>query len=84
MTAAFHTRWTNPLATRPVALAAVDLNGDGRLDLAVASADAGLSTIVNAGLDSFPIVTEYEAGAEPRDLAVGDLNGDGQPDVARI
>ena len=66
----------------PVALAAVDLNADGNLDLAVAGAE-GLSTFFGNGKGAFVKNQSYAlpAGATPKSLAVGDFNHDGRLDV---
>jgi hypothetical protein len=65
-------------------LAAGDLNGDGKLDLAVtASAADGSATIAiltGAGDGTFQVAS-YPAGAGVRSVAIADIDGDSRPDV---
>jgi hypothetical protein len=67
----------------PYALAVADLNGDRKLDLAIANADANtVSVLVNKGKGSFRTARDYATGTEPSSIAVGDLNGDSKADLA--
>jgi hypothetical protein len=77
----------------PTFVAVADFNGDGYLDLAVASegvppvtsADDGYGTVsvlLNAGDGVFGVQTTYAVGTFALSLAVGDYNGDGRPDLA--
>lgn len=72
-------------STYPVAVAAADLNGDGRTDLAVTQAVGHVSVLYNQGNGTFAREDhEIKAGILEDDLfslAVGDLNGDGLPDL---
>ncbi|MGQ0700411.1 MAG: FG-GAP-like repeat-containing protein [Panacagrimonas sp.] len=73
---------------RPFSVAAGDLNGDGRPDLAVANLnDDNVSVLLNttapgATSPSFATKADFAAGNEPRSVTVADLNGDGRPDLA--
>jgi hypothetical protein len=68
-----------------------DFNGDGDLDLAVASNSAGannssgsagaVTLLFGRGDGTFRNPMVYGAGSNPLSLAVGDVNGDGQPDL---
>src|SRR4051795_3705000 len=80
--------------TFPQGLAIGDLNGDTRLDIAVAN---HTSSTVNVLLGSggngavgflpavgspFPTANGPTAGNGPANIAIGDVNGDGKPDLA--
>ena len=65
-----------------------DLNGDGKLDIAVASADSGVSILINAGDGTLlrrhvyrVLATLYSDVGDPRSIAIADLNGDHKPDL---
>lgn len=62
------------------AVAAGDVDGDGRPDLVVADDGHGISVLLNRGDGTFapPIVV---APSEKVSVATGDLNGDGRADV---
>jgi hypothetical protein len=66
----------------PVALAAADVNGDGRPDLVTAD-PSGLDVSVLLGLvtGKFKAAKLFGAGKTPNSVAVADVNGDGLPDL---
>jgi hypothetical protein len=64
-----------------MSVAAADLNGDGRPDLA-AGGRHGVSVRLGRGDGSFAPPTNYNAGVSAISVAVGDLNADGRPDLA--
>jgi hypothetical protein len=72
----------------PEGLAAADLNGDGKPDLAVANYGSGtVSVLLNTTTPgtaavSFAAQQTFAAGTNAFDVAVGDVNGDGRPDLA--
>ena len=72
-----------PTALSPTSLAVWDLNGDGKLDLAVASGgDNSVSVLLGNGDGTFQTPVGYAIGSEPESVAVADFNGDGKPDLA--
>jgi hypothetical protein len=77
----FQTQRTFPARLGPRSVAAADFNGDGHLDLAVAST-SGAVVLLGNGDGSFQSARTFTAGYGPASVAVGDFNGDGKPDLA--
>ena len=64
-------------------MAAADLNGDGKPDLAVANSGGDtVSVLLNNGDGTFAAKVDYPTGTRPLSVAAADLNGDGKPDLA--
>jgi hypothetical protein len=62
---------------------AVDMNGDGRLDLVTADSGSGdISVYLGNGDGTFQAAQNYMGGTIVANLGVADFNGDGNPDVA--
>ena len=70
-------------AGSPISISVVDLNADGKQDLAVASWTSDKATVLlGNGNGTFQTAVPYTVGSEPRDVAVADYNGDSKPDLA--
>jgi hypothetical protein len=70
--------------TTPAAVAVGDFNGDGRDDMAVASASVAGGTVgimISNADGTFQPRVDYPAGSVPVDVTAGDLNGDGKLDL---
>jgi hypothetical protein len=76
------------MGASPASVTLGDLNGDGKLDLAVANEDSNtVSVLLNttapgAATPSFAAKQDFATGAKPLSVTLGDLNGDGKPDLA--
>ena len=72
------------VGARATDVALVDLNGDGKLDAALATRSGGGAVVVRFGRDDgfFGDAHTYESGADPTDVALADVNRDGRLDVA--
>jgi hypothetical protein len=67
-----------------VAVQLADLDGDGKLDLAVTTGWSGssLDILRGRGYGTFDPAISFFVGPSPAGLAIADFNGDGSPDVA--
>lgn len=62
----------------PVGLVAVDVNGDGQVDLCCANYGSdSLSVLTNNGIGGFVTSGTYPVGTGPYGVATADVNGDG-------
>jgi FG-GAP-like repeat/FG-GAP repeat len=65
-----------------VAMAAADLNGDGKPDLVTVNNDGSLSVLLGNGDGTFAPFTSINLGDNyPSTIAIADLNGDNKPDL---
>jgi VCBS repeat protein/FG-GAP repeat protein len=72
-----------PAGRWPVAVAVVDLNNDGNLDvLTLNQGDNSVSVLLGNGAGSLGLRTDFATGASPVGLAIRDFDGDGHLDVA--
>jgi VCBS repeat protein len=74
-----------PAGDGPGTVLVADLNGDGALDVAVASERSGTATAyLNDGKGHFSPApgSPVTAGPNPNDIALADFNKDGRPDLA--
>ena len=69
--------------SHPFSVAAGDLNGDGRADIAVANEGSNnVSILLATGAGNFAAATEFAVGAAPRSVVIADVSGDGKLDLA--
>ncbi|MEP7126450.1 MAG: VCBS repeat-containing protein, partial [Byssovorax sp.] len=71
---------SSSVGSQPNSVAAADLNGDGKTDLAVANT-TNVSVLLNQGNGTFAAIN-YAAGSNPTSVVAADLNGDGKADLA--
>jgi hypothetical protein len=75
----YPTGGSNP---NPVSIAVADLNGDGRLDLAVANNNSdSIGVLLGRGDGTFQAAVNYPLEIAPQGIASGDFNGDGKLDL---
>ncbi len=81
----FQARQTIACAGMPYAVAPADLNGDGRIDLAVANKSFwAVSTLLGNGNGTFQAKVDHDVGVYPTDVAAADVNGDGKLDLVTV
>ena len=75
----------------PAAIMAADLDGDGNLDLAVASGGDGMTILLGNSDGTFQPAVNYSISAilglnvfDTSSLTIGDFNGDKKPDIAVV
>jgi hypothetical protein len=74
---------TYAVGNSPVFMTTADLNGDGKLDLAVVNRGYdNLQILLGNGDGTFQPAVNYAVGSGPTAVVAGDFNGDGKPDLA--
>ena len=88
-TITFATKEDFTTASAPRSVAIEDIDGDGKLDLAVTNSGVtSVSVLRNTTIpgtidaNSFSAKEDFTAGSTPSRVAFGDINGDGKPDMA--
>lgn len=75
--------------TNPYAVALGDLDGDGKVDMAVANNGSGTvsvfrNTSASVGTITYAAKIDYTSGVQPSSIALGDLDADGKVDIATV
>jgi hypothetical protein len=74
--------YTTGVGSSPRSVATADFNGDGKLDVAVASLGSNsVSVLINNGNGTFANKVDYTTATAPQSVATADFNGDGKPDI---
>ena len=86
-TPSFSAKTDFPTSLNSYAVSIGDLNGDGKPDLAVGSANLSSvaillnTTVTGSGTPSFTSPTLFASGGISRSVSISDINGDGMPDL---
>lgn len=72
---------TYETGARGTSLVVLDLDGDGRPDLAATDFRGSVAVATNSGRGSFEQTRVFRTGRSPGSLAAGDLDGDQSPDL---
>jgi hypothetical protein len=78
----FNSLETDPISLGVQGLAAVDLNGDGKTDIAVSAGNGGVVVLLGNGDGTFQEPVSYSVSNTNYSIAAGDFNNDGRLDLA--
>ncbi len=79
----FQTHVDYATGNEPVSLTVADLNGDGKLDLAISEyTDNTVSVMLGNGDGTFEPKQDFAVGSGPGGILAADFNGDGRMDIA--
>jgi hypothetical protein len=88
----FQGQISTSVAQNTGAIAAADLNADGKADVATVYTNCtennttclpgDVAVLIGNGDGTFQSAVEYTTGLQPEYLTIGDFNGDGKPDLA--
>ncbi len=85
-TISFATSINFTTGTNPYSVIIGDLDGDGKLDLAVANTNSNTVSVFrntgSSGVISFASKVDFTTGINPRFVSIGDFDGDGKTDLA--
>lgn len=83
----FSSRVDYAAGSKPRSISIGDLNGDEKLDIAIANADLAISTVSvlkntsTIGTISFDTIVDFASGLVPYGVTIGNIDGDEMPDI---
>lgn len=84
----FATKVDFTVGSNPNGITICDLDGDGKLDIAVANRTSNSVSVFrntsSSGSITLAARIDFTTGTDPRGIAIGDLDGDGEPDLAVV
>ncbi len=85
-TISFETKADFTAGLNPQYVSIGDIDGDGKLDLAIANEASNTVSVLrnttSGGSISFAAKVDFETRRQPNSVSIGDIDGDGKPDIA--